>query len=174
MQEEHHHHVRRERPSVVYIRPRGNPIIFILLAPLHLGDATCNTPHIDLSQEVGYYASQSGPNLLKIACLSLVHLAQTIELQSTSPSYPKAPQGNPWVCGRTLNTDRQVTADSAHAEKRNRGDEGPTRQREQAVGTCLCVAAGGPLLSVGSRTRIKGGLHGGTCQLGRSNRFRPT
>jgi hypothetical protein len=30
----------------VYIRPRGNPIIFILLALLHSGDATCNTPHI--------------------------------------------------------------------------------------------------------------------------------
>jgi hypothetical protein len=147
----------------VYIRHRGNPIIFILLAPLHSGDATCNAPHIDLSQEVGYYASQSGPNLLKIVCLSLVHLARTIELQSTTSSYPKAPQGYPWVCGRTLNTDRQVTADSARAEKRNRGDEGPTRQREQAVGARMCVAADGPLLSVGSRTRMKGGPHGGTC-----------
>jgi hypothetical protein len=32
-------------------------------------------------------------------------LARTIELQSTTPSYPKVPQGYPWVCGRTLNTD---------------------------------------------------------------------
>jgi hypothetical protein len=33
--------VRREYPTVVYIRPRGVPIIFILLAPLHSGDTTC-------------------------------------------------------------------------------------------------------------------------------------
>jgi hypothetical protein len=92
----------------MYIRPRGNPIIFIIsLALLHSGDATSNTPHIDPSQEVVYYASQSGPNLQKIACLSLslVLVERTIELQSTTPSYPKALQGYPWLCSRTLNTD---------------------------------------------------------------------
>jgi hypothetical protein len=30
---------------------------------------------------------------------------RTIELPSTAPFYPKAPQGLPWVCGRTLNID---------------------------------------------------------------------
>jgi hypothetical protein len=87
-----------ECPTVEYIRPRGYPIISIdhlpiSLAFLHSGDFTCNPPHKDPHQEVGYYASPSGPNLLKIDCPSLVHLAQTIELQSTAPSYPKAPQG---------------------------------------------------------------------------------
>jgi hypothetical protein len=63
---------------VVYIRPRGSPIIFIpstylstSLAFLRSGDTTCNTPHTDPHQEVGYYASQSGPNLQKITCLYL-------------------------------------------------------------------------------------------------------
>jgi hypothetical protein len=30
---------------------------------------------------------------------------RTIELRSTTPSYPKAPRGYPRVCSRTLNTD---------------------------------------------------------------------
>jgi hypothetical protein len=65
-----------ECPTVVYIRPRGNPIIFIdhlliSLAFLHLGDTACNTPYTDPPQEVGYYASPSGLNLQKIICLSL-------------------------------------------------------------------------------------------------------
>jgi hypothetical protein len=46
MMEEGDHRVRRECPTVVYIRSRGNPITFISLTPLHLGDATCNTPRI--------------------------------------------------------------------------------------------------------------------------------
>jgi hypothetical protein len=84
--------------TVVYIRPRGYPIICvdhlpISLAFLHSGDLACNPPHIDPSQEVGYYASLSGPNLQQIACPSLVRPARTIELQSIAPSYPKAPQG---------------------------------------------------------------------------------
>jgi hypothetical protein len=38
--------------------------------------------------------------------LSLVHLAQTIELQSITPSYTKKHlEGQPWVRGRTQNTD---------------------------------------------------------------------
>jgi hypothetical protein len=65
-----------ECPTVVYIRPRGYPIIFIghrpiSLAFLHLGDIACNPPHIDPSHEVGYYAFSSGLNLQKIVCLSL-------------------------------------------------------------------------------------------------------
>jgi hypothetical protein len=53
---------------VEYIRPRGYPIISIdhllnSLAFLHTGDFSCNLPHKDPHQEVGYYASQSGPNL---------------------------------------------------------------------------------------------------------------
>jgi hypothetical protein len=67
--------------------------LLISLAFLYLGDTTCNTPHIDPPQEVGYYASSSGLNLQKIVSLSLVRPARTIELQSTAPSYPKAPQG---------------------------------------------------------------------------------
>jgi hypothetical protein len=87
-----------EHPTVEYIRPRGYPIISIdhlpiSLAFLHSGDFACNPPHKDPLQEVGYYASPSGTNLQKIACPSLMHLARTIELQSTAPSYPKAPQG---------------------------------------------------------------------------------
>jgi hypothetical protein len=83
---------------VVYIRPRGYPIIsidhlLISLAFLHSRDFVCNPPHIDPSQEVGYYTSLSSPNLHKITCPSLVRLARTIELQSTTLSYPKAPQG---------------------------------------------------------------------------------
>jgi hypothetical protein len=54
-------------PTVVYIRPRGNPIIhshlLISLAFLHSGDIACNPPHIDPPQKVGYYASPSIPNL---------------------------------------------------------------------------------------------------------------
>jgi hypothetical protein len=61
----------------VYIMPRGNPIIFISLAFLHSGDATCNTPHTDPSQEVGYYTSQSGPNLQKSVSLSLSRAPST-------------------------------------------------------------------------------------------------
>jgi hypothetical protein len=87
-----------ECPTVVYIRPRGYPIISIdhlpiSLAFLHSGDLACNPSHIDPPQEVVYYASLSGTNLQKIACPSLVCPAQTIELQSTARSYPKAPQG---------------------------------------------------------------------------------
>jgi hypothetical protein len=83
---------------VEYIRSRGYPIIFvdhlpISLAFLHLGDLTCNPLHIDPPQEVGYYASQSGSNLQKIVCPSHVRPTRAIELQSTTPSYPKAPQG---------------------------------------------------------------------------------
>jgi hypothetical protein len=64
--------VRRECPTVMYIRPRGNPIIFISLASLHSGDTTCkHTIHIKPHQEIGYYALQSGSNLQKIARLSL-------------------------------------------------------------------------------------------------------
>jgi hypothetical protein len=38
--------------------------------------------------------------------LSLVHLARTIELQSITPSYSKKHlKGQPWVRGRTQNTD---------------------------------------------------------------------
>jgi hypothetical protein len=38
--------VRRECPTVVYIRPRGDPIIFMSLAPLHSRNTTCkHTTH---------------------------------------------------------------------------------------------------------------------------------
>jgi hypothetical protein len=37
------------------------------------------------------------------------------------------------------------------AREENRGDEGPTQQREKVVGARTRVAASGPLLSVGSR-----------------------
>jgi hypothetical protein len=99
-----------ECPTVVYIRPRGYPIISIKhlpisLAFLHPGDLTYNPPHIGPSQEVGYYTPLSGPNLQKIVWPSLVRPAQTIELQSTTPSYPKSLQGVTLGCGRTLNTD---------------------------------------------------------------------
>jgi hypothetical protein len=87
-----------ECPTVVYIRPKGYPIIFIdhrpiSLAFLHPRDIACNPPHIDPPQKVGYYASLSGPNPQKIVSLSFVRLARTIELQSTAPSYPKASVG---------------------------------------------------------------------------------
>jgi hypothetical protein len=83
---------------VEYIRLRGYPIISInhlpiSLAFLHSGDFTCNPPHKDPPQEVGYYASPSGPNLQKISCPFLVRPARTIELHSIALSYPKAPQG---------------------------------------------------------------------------------
>jgi hypothetical protein len=57
-------------------KAQGNPIIFIphlliSLAFLHSGGTTCNTLHTDPPQEVGYYASPSGPNLQKIISLSL-------------------------------------------------------------------------------------------------------
>jgi hypothetical protein len=53
-------------------KARGNPIIFISLAPHHSGNTTYkHTSHTKPPQEVGYYASQSGPNLPKIAYLSL-------------------------------------------------------------------------------------------------------
>jgi hypothetical protein len=53
---------------VEYIRPRGYPIISINLPPislafLHTVDFSCNLPHKDPHQEVGYYASPSGSNL---------------------------------------------------------------------------------------------------------------
>jgi hypothetical protein len=98
IQETCDHDVHAECPTVVYIRPKGYPIIFIdhlpiSLAFLHSGDIACNPPHTDPPQEVGYYASPSGPNLQKIVSLSLVRPARTIELQSTASSYPKASQG---------------------------------------------------------------------------------
>jgi hypothetical protein len=57
----------------------GNPIILIdqllvSLAFLHSGDTTCNPPHTDPPQKVGYYASPNGPNLQKIVCLSLSYV----------------------------------------------------------------------------------------------------
>jgi hypothetical protein len=56
--------LRRECPTVVYIRPRGTPSFSSQLAPLHSGNTTCkHTTHTKPPQEVGYYASQSGPNL---------------------------------------------------------------------------------------------------------------
>jgi hypothetical protein len=53
---------------VEYIRHRGYPIISIdhlpiSLAFLHSGDFTCNPPHKDPHQELGYYASLSSLNL---------------------------------------------------------------------------------------------------------------
>jgi hypothetical protein len=94
----------------MYIRPRGIPIIFISLAPLHSGDTTCKQPtHTKPPQEVGYYAPQAARTCRKSRdSLFLVPPTRTIELQSTTPSYPKAPRGYPWVCGRTLNTDTRL------------------------------------------------------------------
>jgi hypothetical protein len=38
-----------------------------------------------------------------------MHLARTIELQSVTPSYSKKHlEGQPWVRGRTQNTDRRL------------------------------------------------------------------
>jgi hypothetical protein len=53
---------------MVEYKAQGYPIISvdhlpISLAFLHSGDLAFNPPHIDPPQEVGYYASQSGPNL---------------------------------------------------------------------------------------------------------------
>jgi hypothetical protein len=61
-------------PTIRYIRPRGHPIknrSFIShtlssLAFSILENSPCNLPHKDPHQEVGCYASQSGPNLQKI------------------------------------------------------------------------------------------------------------
>jgi hypothetical protein len=82
---------------VVYIRPRVIPIIFIPLASLHLGDATCKHPtHTKPPQEIGYYAPHAARTCKKSPdSLFLVPLARTIELQSTTPSYHKAPRGYP-------------------------------------------------------------------------------
>jgi hypothetical protein len=47
------------------------------------------------------------PERVQNCPLSLVHLARTIELQSVTPSYSKKHlEGQPWVRGRTQNTDR--------------------------------------------------------------------
>ena len=64
------------RPTVEYIRPRGHPIkiIFILfishppssLASLVLENSPVTRPIKNPHQDVGCYASQSGPNLCKI------------------------------------------------------------------------------------------------------------
>jgi hypothetical protein len=56
------------RAASLNIRPRRYPIIsinhlLISLAFLQTGDFSCNLPHKDPHQEVGYYASPSGPNL---------------------------------------------------------------------------------------------------------------
>jgi hypothetical protein len=67
-------HVRKECPTVEYIRPGGTlsfPSIDhlpISLAFLHPVDFPCNLLHKDPHQEVGYYTSPSGPNLQKIVC----------------------------------------------------------------------------------------------------------
>jgi hypothetical protein len=46
------------------------------------------------------------PEPIQDCLLSLVHLARTIELQSVTPSYSKKHlEGQPWVHGRTQNTD---------------------------------------------------------------------
>jgi hypothetical protein len=105
--EECDHHVRRECPTAVYIRPKGIPIILISLAHLHSGDTTFEHPtHTKPPQEVGYYAPQAAQTCRKSPdSLFLVPPARTIELQSTTPSYPKAPRGYHQVYGRTLNTN---------------------------------------------------------------------
>jgi hypothetical protein len=94
----------------VYKAQRGSHLFHLKsLAPLHSGDASCNTPHTNPPQEVGYYASQSSPNLQKITCLSLScsEHEPLSYIQQHCPTQ-KAPQGYPWVCGQTLNTDRLV------------------------------------------------------------------
>jgi hypothetical protein len=46
------------------------------------------------------------PEPIQESLLSLMHLARTIELQSVTPSYSKKHlEGQPWVRGRTQNTD---------------------------------------------------------------------
>jgi hypothetical protein len=50
----------------------NQPHLLVSLVSLHSGDTTCNTPHTDPPQDIGYYASPSGSNLQKIAYLSLV------------------------------------------------------------------------------------------------------
>ena len=67
---------RYEVPNNRVYKAQGVPHHFhshlpISLASLHPGDIACNPPHIDPHQEVGYYASPSGPNLQKIVCLSV-------------------------------------------------------------------------------------------------------
>jgi hypothetical protein len=74
------------------------------------GNISLSTTHTEPPQEVGYYASQSDPNLQKIARLSLsppisrapgtnhwVTISNTV--------LPKAPWGYPRVCGQTLDTE---------------------------------------------------------------------
>jgi hypothetical protein len=108
-------------PTVEYIRPSRYPIISIdnLLAPLaflHSGDFTYNPPHKDPPKDVGYYAYPSGPNLQKIACPSFVRRARTIELQSTTPSYPKAPQ-RVTLGVRSDSKDRHLSSDRSEARR---------------------------------------------------------
>jgi hypothetical protein len=108
-----------ECPTVMYIRPRGYPFISIdhlpiSLAFLHSGHFACNPPHIDPSQEVGYYASLGSPNLQKIDCPSFARPSRTIELPSTTSSYPKAPQG----------VTLAVWSDSKHRQLRWQSGEG--------------------------------------------------
>jgi hypothetical protein len=54
--------------------------------------------------------------------LFLVHLARTIELQSITPSYSKKHlEGQPWVRGRTQNTDSRRMLDLCHIVVKTEG-----------------------------------------------------
>jgi hypothetical protein len=99
--------VRRECPTVMYIWPRGNPIIFISLTPLNSRNTTFNhTTHTNPHQKSRVLRLSKRPEPAENRPTPLlVLLARTIELPSATPSYTKAPRGYPRVCGRTLNTD---------------------------------------------------------------------
>jgi hypothetical protein len=76
---------------VVYIRPGGTPTIFISLTAHHSSSHNTEKP----PHEVGYYASQSDPNLLKLVCFPPRATTRTIESQSVTPSTQKHHEGNP-------------------------------------------------------------------------------
>lgn len=91
--EERHHHVRREWPTVVYIRPRRDPHHFyiISLALLYSGDTTCNTPHIQTHPiKWGITPLKATRTYRKSQSTARVY-GQTLNTNSSSPwsSFPR-------------------------------------------------------------------------------------
>jgi hypothetical protein len=102
--------VRREYPTVVYIRPRWIPIIFISLAPLHSGDTTCKhttykgTPGSRVLRSIK--RSEPAKNHPTLSSSCLWHEPSSYDLQHRP--IQKHHEGTPGVRSDTKYTDNHL------------------------------------------------------------------
>jgi hypothetical protein len=79
-----------------------------------------------------------------------VHLARTIELQSITPSYSKKHlEGQPWVRGRTQNTDSATLAEPS--------GEAPTGAASAAGGGAAAAVGGVAVTDAGGGEEVAAG-----------------